>query len=114
MVAAAALLLAGLVAWQSQREPMYQKADMVRSATQLARDGVATVPGYRVLAATARFTTGADGWEPGEALLLTVVVAESPAAASDSPEAALREAIRQRVLTSMEGVTPYVDLSIVP
>ena len=111
LVAASALVLATLVAWQSRQGARYRKADMTRAATELAREGVRATPGYRMLVAEAAFTPGEDRGPEGEGLLLRVVVeAENGARA---PEPALRAAIRRRVEAGLEDVEAFVALTVI-
>lgn len=126
LVAGVIVVLAGLVGWQARQGPSYQKADRARYAAQSVREAVADVDGYRLLTASARFTPGDADWHPGEGLLLSVVVVEERQSAGDGTieardpaatvraESALRAAIRERVESEMEGVRPFVELSIVP
>jgi uncharacterized membrane protein len=130
-IAAVAVAVLSLVAWQSQQGARFRKADMSRVAARLAAEGVAAVPGYRVLEATAAFTPGNAEWHEGEGLLVTVVVkAVTPPgvgtpdsdaaggavddAVDERARAALRRAVRERVEAELEGVRPFVDLEIVP
>jgi uncharacterized membrane protein len=122
MVIAAAALLVGLIGWQTQRGAGYQKADSVRSATRIVRDAVTAVPGFRLVEVDARFTTGDAAWYQGEGLLIEVVVAREPegvavpvpAAGSDAASEALRSAISRSIVARMQGVHPFVALSVLP
>ncbi len=123
LVATTVVLLAGLVAWQTQRGPRYQKADRARSASQLAKDAVTAVPGYRLIDVDASFTTGDSKWHEGEGLLVRAVVARDSGAAARAGDAALRPgaaseelraAISRRITSRMDDVHPFIDLSILP
>jgi uncharacterized membrane protein len=114
LIGTVVLLLSGMIAWQTQAGPSFAKSDRARSATQLVERVVADADGYRLLTVNARFTPGRGDWHDGEGLLLNVVVAEDQAVGRAGAEEALRLAIREQVLSEMEGVLPFVNLTLLP
>ena len=116
LVAAAALLAALLVAWQSQQGPRFRKGDLWREAVSLAREGVASVPEVRLLQAEAEFTRP-DLALPGggEALLVSVVAERRGGGAPDSLlERRIRAAVEARVRAELDRVHPFVRVTVLP
>ncbi len=111
---AAALVLAALVLWQAHSGASFQRADLARRASTLARQAIADVPGYAVLRAEASFTATDADWHEGEGLLLDLVLKRRPDAGEAVPEDALRAAVRRTLEREIDGVRTFVDLSTVP
>ena len=113
------VLLGALIAWQVAQGPGFRKADLVRSAERATREAVSTVPGYRVLAANASFTTADAQWHEGEGLLIRLVVTETGEGGTAQLEGeavreTLRSVVRERVLAAMDNVQPFVNVSVIP
>lgn len=111
---AAALALAALVLWQAHAGASFQRADLARRASTLARQAMNDVPGYAVLRSEASFTTGDGDWHAGEGMLLDLVLKRRPEAGEAVSDEALRAAMRGVVERELEGVRTFVDLSTVP
>lgn len=114
MAAATAVALAALVLWQAQAGARYQKADLARRASTLARQAMTDVRGYAVLRAEASFTTADAEWHEGEGMLLDLVLKRRPEAGEAVPEDTLRATVRRTLERELDGVRTFVDLSTVP
>lgn len=113
LLAAAAVLVVGLVGWQSTRGPSFRKADRSGEAIEQARAAVAEVRGVSLVEADAHFTRrDIRSGAAGEALLVDVVVERAgPASSVDSVEAAVRRAVEAALRSTSPGVVPYVDVT---
>jgi hypothetical protein len=106
---------AGLVAWQTRLGAGFLKADLSRQALEIARDAVAAVPGAHLVESTARFTRPEMERHEREGLLMQVTVEREPdAPPDDALEAAVRAEVRRLVRARMEGVVPFVDVTVLP
>jgi uncharacterized membrane protein len=115
LVAGVVVATVALVAWQSQREPRFNKADLSRAALEIARDAAADVPGAFLLEASARFTRPELERYEREGLLIEVIVERSADAADDDALAAsIRERVRALVSARLEGVVAFVDVTVLP
>lgn len=114
LATAAAVALAALVLWQAHAGASFQRADLARRASTLARQAVSDVPGYAVLRSEASFTTSDANWHEGEGMLLDLVLKRRPEAGEMVSDEALRAAVRDVVERELEGVRTFVDLSTVP
>lgn len=114
LAATAAVALAALVLWQAHAGASWQRADLARRASTLARQAMSDVPGYAVLRAEASFTTANAEWHAGESMLLDLVLKRRPEAGEAVPEAALRSVVRDAIERELDGVRTFVDLTTVP
>jgi uncharacterized membrane protein len=113
LAASVVVVLAGLVLWQARQGPRFRKADMARSAATLAGEAVQDVPGYRLLLADAEFTPGDADWHEGEGLVVRLVVARTGGAPAAGERGSIRGAVRRAITARMEGVRPFVAVTIV-
>jgi uncharacterized membrane protein len=113
LAAGAALVLAALVVWQTQRGPRFRKADMARAGAKVAGAAVATAPAFRLITADARFTPTDASWHEGEGMLVEVVV-KATGQPTGAAEPDLRAAIEGAVRDSLPGVHPFVALTVIP
>ncbi|MEX2583457.1 MAG: DUF389 domain-containing protein [Gemmatimonadota bacterium] len=111
-LAVAGAILGGLVVFQARQSPNFRKADVSSEATVLVRDAVRSLPGVRLLQASAAFTRGDVLSGSPEALLIAVWIEEG----DSGPEAVerVRRAIQAEVTRELEGVRPYVQVVAVP
>lgn len=115
LAAGVALATIGLVGWQMRQEPRFLRADLSRQALHLTRDAVEAVPGVALVESAARFTRQEMERHEREGLLIQVIVEQTGGGAStDEVEAAVRAAVRREVLARMEGVIPFVDVTVLP
>jgi uncharacterized membrane protein len=106
---------AGLVAWQTRLGAGFLKADLSRQALEIARDAVEAVPGAHLVESTARFTRPEMERHEREGLLMQVTVEREPDAPPDDVlENAIRAEVRRLVRARMEGVVPFVDVTVLP
>jgi uncharacterized hydrophobic protein (TIGR00271 family) len=117
LVLAVAVTLAtlGAVLWQNGQEPRFLKAELTRTALQISREAVESVPGVRLVETSARFTRRQLDGLPGEAMLLQVHVSvpdEGREVRAIQDE--VRREITERVVASMRGVSPFVDVTVLP
>lgn len=105
----------GLVLWQTAMEPRFRKADLSRMALEIAGDAVGRVPGALLVEASAHFTRRDIEQRPGEALLFDIVVERvSPELGEEILAERIRVQVNRLVGERMEGVVPYVRVSLVP
>lgn len=114
LAAGAALATAALVGWQAGEGPRLRKADLSSEAIVLARDAADAVSGVRVLEAEARFTRRDLALPGGGEALLVRVVAEGREGGGSDAAAQVRAAVERRIRASMDGVRPYVDVTLIP
>lgn len=111
-LAASALVLAALLAWQFAAPPALERASLAQRAATEMRRVVEQRPDVALVEAEARFTRTEAAGE--NTLLGTVYVQRRPASAS--PEAALSadlaRAIQQRVQAEWPSLTPLVSVTV--
>lgn len=106
---------AGLVLWQVGREPRFQKADLSRTALEIARDAVEQVPGAFLIDSSSRFTRNDRDRNNREGLLFEITVeGDSGSPAADLLESQIREGVGHLVTERMVGVIPFVRVNVVP
>jgi uncharacterized membrane protein len=115
LVAGVVVATVALVAWQTQREPRFNKADLSRAALEIARDAAADVPGAYLIEASARFTRPDLERYDRDGLLIEVIVERSTNAADDDALAdSIRERVRTLVSARLEDVVAFVDVTVLP
>lgn len=115
LVGVLVLLMLGMVWWQTRQAPRFLKADLSRLALHLTRDAVRAVPGVAMVESSARFTRPELERQERETMLIQVVVERMSATAPDDElESAVRSAVRRLVRERMEGVAPFVDVTMLP
>jgi uncharacterized membrane protein len=113
LAGAVAVAMVGMVAWQTQLEPGFTKADHTRAALQLTRDAVEAVAGARLVDSEARFTRGDH--HDREALLIRVLVERMEGAdGEEALQRAVREAVQRAAGDRLAGVVPFVDVTVLP
>jgi uncharacterized membrane protein len=109
------LVSAGLVFWQTRNEPRFLKADLSRQALEVVRDAVDAVPGAYLVESTARFTRPELERHEREGLLIEVIVERDATAADEEAlKSVIRDWVRGLVDQRMEGVVPFVDITVLP
>jgi uncharacterized membrane protein len=114
LAVAVSLAAVVLVAWQATQTPRFLKADLSRSALEIARDAVREQDGVRLVEAAARFTRPELRRYSGEGLLIELVVERTHEQAADAAEQALRTRLARRVEQRMAGVLPFVHITVLP
>jgi uncharacterized membrane protein len=114
LLPAVALPLLAATLWQLGQGPRFRKADVTRDAVSLTQRRVGEVPGAALVQASARFTS--QDLEPyrGETLLIEVTVENTSGADASSLERLVREAVAGSIRGQMEGVVPFVDVTVLP
>jgi uncharacterized membrane protein len=115
LASAMALTSAGLVWWQARHPPRFVKADLASDAISHVQKVVASVPGARLLDTRAHFTRPDLEGISGEGLLVSVTVEQTaPAAGKEAVESAVRSAVEEIIRARMQGVVPFVDVTVLP
>lgn len=114
LFALAVVATAGLVALQLTGGPGVEKADISRRAASIARHAVAEVDGARLVQARAAFTRPELERYEDEVLLVSLMVERDGPGSDGALEGALRRAVRDRVAARIRGVTPLVDVTVLP
>lgn len=125
LVAAAVLVTAGMVAWQTRQEPSYLQADLSREAVRVSREAVSGLEGLAVVDAEARFTRQDASWHPGEGLLVQLIVVRRATAGGaegglpsqppeDEVESRVRATVERLLRTRIEGIHPFVSVTVLP
>jgi uncharacterized hydrophobic protein (TIGR00271 family) len=115
LLAGVAVLSIGLVAWQTRLEPRFMKADLSRVALEIARDATDERADALLVNSTAAFTRRDIRAYAGDALLIEVVVeSRAPGVNEDSIAAGLRRRIRALVHERMDGVIPFIAVTVLP
>jgi uncharacterized membrane protein len=115
LVACVLAATVALVAWQAQREPRFNKADLSRTALEIARDAVDQVPGAFLLESSARFTRPELDRYDREGMLLEIMVERGADAPDDDALAAgIRERVRDLVRARMDGVVVFIHVTALP
>lgn len=103
-----------LVLWQAAQEPRFQRADLSRTALEIARDAAERTPGAYLVESSARFTRRELQRYEREGLLMQVIVENTSDEADDVVAQRLRDHIRTLVGERMQGVAPFVDVTVIP
>ncbi|HSJ24904.1 MAG TPA: DUF389 domain-containing protein [Longimicrobiales bacterium] len=112
LVTGVAAITVGLVAWQAGREPRFQKADVSRTALEVARDATARVDGVYLIESSAHFTRRDIQRYDREALLLEIIVENTTSADDDVVADDLRREVRRLADSRMPGVIPFIDVTV--
>jgi uncharacterized membrane protein len=112
LLAAVVVVTAGLVLWQTTLAPRFVKSDLTRTALEIARD--ATTGDVLLISSGADFTRRQMPDYDGETLLMRVIVEKRSVLSDDSVAAALRSRIEDLVAERMNGVVPFVDVTVLP
>jgi uncharacterized membrane protein len=115
LAVASMVVLTALVWLQTTLEPRFTRADLSRTALEIAGEAVDSTPGAYLVESSARFTRGRLARYPGDALLFDIIIERSDLAASDEVlERGLREHVRRLVAARMSDVTPFIRVTVVP
>lgn len=114
LAGAVAAGVVALVWWQTQQGPRFLKADLSREAVALARAATEAVPGTRLLEADAHFTRPDLKPDSTEALLISLTVENTGAAADDQVKSVIRDAMERRIRAEMPRVVPFINVTILP
>jgi uncharacterized membrane protein len=114
LVALLTVCVVVLVAGQNAQGAGFRKADLSRTALEIARDAVDAVPGVYHVQTTARFTRPDHARHNGETLLFTIVVEADRRAENEELASTIRAGIERGVRRRMDGVVPLVDVTLVP
>jgi uncharacterized membrane protein len=115
LVCSALAVLAGMVWLQTNLDPRFTRADLSRTALEIAGEAVEDTDGAYLVESSARFTRTRLDRYPGDALLFEIVVERSDRAGSDyAIETEVREHVRRRVAARMSDVTPFVRVTVLP
>lgn len=114
LVLAVALATAGFVVWQTNLEPRFVRADLSRTALEIARDAAERTPGAYLIESTARFTRRELHRYDREALLMEVVAENTGERPDDLLTSELREHLRQLTAERMRDVVGFYDITILP
>jgi uncharacterized membrane protein len=107
------LVTAGLVLLQMRQEPGMQKADLSRTALEIARDAVGSVPGVALVESTAHFTRRDLASDPREGLLIRIIAQRTNTEADAALlESTIRDSVQARVIARMRDVAVFVDVSV--
>jgi uncharacterized membrane protein len=113
LVAVAAGTLA-LVAWQTTQEPRFTRADLSRTALEIARDAAERTDGAYLVESSGRFTRRDLDRYDREGLLFEIIVENTGGAADDVVAGELRRHVRDLVAQRMTGVAPFIDVTVIP
>jgi uncharacterized membrane protein len=115
LAVASMVVLTALVWLQTTLEPRFTRADLSRTALEIAGEAADSTPGAYLVESSARFTRGRLARYPGDALLFDIIIERSDLAASDEVlERGLREHVRRLVAARMSDVTPFIRVTVVP
>jgi uncharacterized membrane protein len=116
LAAGLAVLVAAAVLWQRGQEPRFLKGDLSRDAVSIARHTIREIPGAGLIEASARFSRSDLDRQPGEVLIVQVLVERLADAAStrDELETQIRSRVEHDILASMRRVVPFVDVTVLP
>jgi uncharacterized hydrophobic protein (TIGR00271 family) len=114
LVAAVALGTIGLVAWQATQAPRFHRADLSRTALEIARDAAARTGGAALVESSARFTRRDLERHEGDGLLLQIIIESTGEVADDVVTREIRRHVRDLVRERMTGVVPFVDVTVLP
>ncbi|CAN5885167.1 hypothetical protein BH23GEM9_BH23GEM9_00290 [soil metagenome] len=114
LAATVTLAVIGLAWLQSGLEPRFTKADLSRTALEVARDAVDQTASVALVESSAHFTRPEEERHSGEALLFDIVVERLPSGppVDDDVETEIRERVRRLVRTRMSGVVPFVRVTV--
>ena len=111
----ATLAVAGLVWWQIAQGPRWVKADVASDATALTRSAVRSLPTVQLIEASAHFTRPDLPDRSAEGLLVDVLVQRlSDTDSVAALESAVREAVEAQIRANLEGVIPFVSVTVFP
>jgi uncharacterized hydrophobic protein (TIGR00271 family) len=104
----------GMVVWQAQLYPRFVRADLSRTALEIAQEAADRTRGAYLIESSARFTRRDLQRYNRDALLFEIVVASTGERPDDDVAADLRQHLRQLTGERMRDVVGFHDVTVVP
>jgi uncharacterized membrane protein len=114
MLAGVVVATVAMVAWQATLEPRFQRADLSRTALEVARDAVEMSDGAYLIESQARFTRRDLERHDRDGLLFVITVENTSGEEDDVVRERVRRNIRDLVRQRMRDVVPFIDVTVVP